>query len=180
MHNEEENIRKKLGSKKPQDGFKVPANYFDTFSTKVKESIEANNATNKGFTLAKLLRPVYSIPLAVVVVLVAGYFIFFSAPATIAPPTKMAKTETITTEDLSAETIAAYLVEDVDLVGVDGDIEKELVLLAFEPEQAVTEPSYTTPTTPLTNGYDDTIQLSDKEIEEYLIETADDYLIESL
>jgi hypothetical protein len=177
MHNEEENIRKQLGNKKPQQGFKMPDNYFDTFSSKVKERIEADTAQPKGFAWAKLLRPAYSIPFTAVVLLVVSYLAFFTSPST-TTAAKAVKEEVITTGDLSVEVISEYLAQEVDLVGVDGELENEIMLLAYSPEETTTEPSVEIPV--ITNENEDTIQLSDSEIEEYLLETADDYLIESL
>lgn len=177
MHNEEENIRKRLGNKKPQDGFKTPDNYFDTFSSKVKEGIEAETTKPKGFEWASFLRPIYSIPVAAVILLATGYFVLFNSTQPIEVQT--AVTETTSTDDISTEDIVEYLAQNVDLVGVNSEAEQDFMLLALTNDEIVEEET-TTIIEPLPDKKDSTINLTDKEIEDFLLNDINDDLFEIL
>ncbi len=178
MHNEEENIRKQVGNKKPQSGFQLPDNYFNTFSSKVKESIEVKTTRPKGFAWGGLLRPVYSVPFVAVVLLVAGYFSFFNPATTHIEAKTTAKT--ITTDDISIEAIEEYLAQGIDLIGVDSDIEEDFILLALTPNEVLETNTTTKIVLPLLNTKDTIIELTDKEIEDYLFDNIDEDLLEDI
>lgn len=177
MHNEEENIRKKLGDKKPQAGFKMPDNYFDTFSSKVKEGIEANTVKPKGFVWINLLRPIYSIPVVAVILIVAGYFVFFitTEPSGV----ELVSTETITTDDISTEDIAEYLAQNIDLIGSNSEADQDFMLLALATDETIEQETIII-TEPLPDKKDSTIELTDDEIEDFLLNDIDEDLLESL
>lgn len=177
MHNEEENIRKKLGNKKPQEGFKMPDNYFNTFSSKVKESIEADTVKQKGFAWSTLLRPAYSFPAAALVIFIAVYFVFFNTEKVVVNDTQTATATT--TEDIPTEEIVEYLAQNVDLVGLNTETEQDFMLLALN-EEIIEEEETIIITEPLPDKKDSTLELTDKEIEEFLLNDIDDDLLEIL
>ena len=177
MHSEEENIRKKLGNNKPQQGFKLPDNYFDTFSSKVKEGIKANTAKPKGVTWANLLCPVYSIPVAAMVIFVTAYFVFFTTDKVEVTETQTATI--VTTEDIPTDDIVEYLAQNVDLVGLNTQTDQDFMLLALNDEEETAEETITI-TEPLPDKKDSTLELTDKEIEEFLLNDIDDDLFEIL
>lgn len=182
MQHEEENIRKQLGNRNPEKGFNVPDGYFDTFSSKVKDQIASKQATHKGFTWGRLLRPVYSIPVAAAIVLLTGYFVFFNSPDVLHPIETVAKANVATTDDIPTETIEEYLAQEVSLVGMEDEIDKDLLALAYAPDEVTTETQEETKTVEpvLTDSKDSAIELSDDEIEEYLMNTYEDDFLESL
>lgn len=176
MNANEKHIRNLTGDKKPEENFKVPTGYFDSFSSQVKSRIEAQ--PQKGFSWGQLLRPVYSVPVAAAIVLLAGYFVFFNQPST-TTSTQTASVVTTDTADITTANIEEYLAQDVSLIGIDEEISQDLFALAFD--NADTETETTTPiTTKQPVGVDTTTQPNDDEIEEYLLYSIDETLIESL
>lgn len=173
MNANEKHIRKLTGDTNPEENFKVPAGYFDSFSSQVKKRIEAQPA--KGFSWSQLLRPAYSVPVAATIVLVVGYFVFFNQNNTTTQPQTASKVATDTAM-LTADAIEEYLVQDVNLIGIDEEISQDLFALAFENSTETTVPSTTTQP----NNADTSLQPTDEEIEEYLLYSADESLIENL
>ncbi len=175
MNANEKHIRNLTGDKKPEDNFKVPTGYFDSFSSQVKNRIEAQ--PQRGFSWEQLLRPVYSIPIAAAIVLLVGYFVFFSQNPTATQP-QTASNAAIDTTGLSTASIEEYLLQDVSLIGIDEEVSQDLFALVFDSD---TEAETTSPaTTKQPNSKDTATQPSDDEIEEYLLYSIDETLIESL
>lgn len=175
MNANEKHIRKLTGDKNLEENYKVPNGYFDNFSSQVKNRIEA--LPQKGFRFEQLLRPVYSIPVAAAIILLAGYFVFFSQNNTTIPP-QTAIAAPNDTDTLSAAAIEEYLVQDVSLIGIDEEISQDLFALAFDVDF---ETENTTPvSTKQAPNTDTSSQPSDEEIEEYLLYSIDESLIESL
>lgn len=173
MNANEKHIRKLTGDTNPEENFKVPAGYFDSFSSQVKKRIEAQPA--KGFSWSQLLRPAYSVPVAATIVLVVGYFVFFNQNNTTTQPQTASKVATDTAM-LTADAIEEYLVQDVNLIGIDEEISQDLFALAFDGDTDIE----TSTTAQQPNSKDTATQPSDDEIEEYLLYSADESLIENL
>ena len=173
MNANEKHIRNLAGDKKPEENFKVPLGYFDSFSSQVKKRIEAQ--PQKGFSWMQLLRPVYSVPVAATIVLVVGYFVFFNPKPTTTQP-QTANNTAVDTATLSAANIEEYLVQDVSLIGIDEEISQDLFALAFDGDTDTEIPI----TTKQETNNDTATQPSDDEIEEYLLYSVDETLIESL
>src|SRR5215212_4545961 len=121
----------------PEENFKVPGKYFDTFSSKVQDKIAARKcALVKGFNWQSLLRPVYTVPVAVAMLVIAGYFLF-RQPATVAPDSELVMKDTVTEDTLTEEAVISYLVAETDLAELEEELGDEVLVYA----EQVVDPS---------------------------------------
>ncbi|HYG17201.1 MAG TPA: hypothetical protein VEC12_15700 [Bacteroidia bacterium] len=160
----------------PEENFKVPEKYFDTFSSRVKDEIAARKAAPvNGFSWQAFLRPVYTVPVAIVMLVVAGYFIL-RQPAEVTPGSELVMTDTAVTDDtLTEEAVIDYLAAETDLAELEDELGDEILVYA----QQVADPSAVT--TLNANYIDEGIpSLTDEEIEEYLLDNFDETIIENL
>lgn len=178
MEPNDEHIRKLTGSSKPEENFKVPQGYFDTFSSTVKEKIESRSQHKKAPFYSVFLRPAFSIPVAAVIVLVAGYFVFFSSPTPEQPALVTAEMQD--TLDISEEAIEEYLANDIELVGVDETLDEDILVYVLEADDD--KVSVETVDSKGRSGVikDSAAELDAEDIEEYLLEHADETLFENL
>lgn len=166
MEHNDEHIRKHVGNTHPQENYKVPTGYFDSFSAKVKQRIETQ--PKKGFSLGHVLRPVYTIPAAAAIAIIAGYFMFFAPVANVQP------TQTAVAEDTTAippALIQEYLAQDVSLLGVEDEAEQDFLALAYNID---TEEAPATTAKMPQNSNDSSLGIPQQEIEEYLLYTDED------
>jgi hypothetical protein len=178
MEPNDEHIRKLTGNSNPEENYKVPQGYFDTFSSTVKERIEARSQPEKAPFYSVFLRPVFTIPTAAMIVFVVGYFVFFSTPT---PQQSALQTaEVQDTVDISEEAIEEYLAGDIELVGVDGALDEDILVYVLETDED--KISVETLDGKGRSGVikDSAAELDAEDIEEYLLEHADETLFENL
>jgi hypothetical protein len=178
MEPNDEHIRKLTGNSKPEENFKVPQSYFDTFSSTVKEKIETKSQPKKAPFYSVFLRPVFSIPVAAAIVLLAGYFVFFSSTTPEQPTPVTAEMQD--TSDISEEAIEEYLASDIELVGVDEALDEDILVYVLEADDD--KVSVETVDSKGRSGVikDSAAELDAEDIEEYLLEHADETLFENL
>ncbi|KAB2913777.1 MAG: hypothetical protein F9K23_16170 [Bacteroidetes bacterium] len=178
MEPNDEHIRKLTGNSKPEENFKVPQGYFEAFSSTVKEKIESRSQPKKAPFYSVFLRPVFSIPVAAIIVIVAGYFVFFSSPTPEQPVLVTAEMQD--TLDISEEAIEEYLANDIELVGVDETLDEDILVYVLEADDD--KVSVETVDSKGRSGVikDSAAELDAEDIEEYLLEHADETLFENL
>lgn len=178
MEPNDEHIRKLMGNSNPEENYKVPQGYFDTFSSTVKKKIEARSQPKKAPFYRAFLRPAFSIPVAAVIVITAGYFVFFSSPAP--EGAELLASESQDTLEISEEAIEEYLANDIALVGADGGLDEDILVYALDTEED--KVSVETIDSKGRSGVikDSAAELDAEDIEEYLLEHADETLFENL
>lgn len=178
METNEEHIRKLTGNKKPEENYPMPDGYFDTFSSVVKEKIDARSQPKKASAFGWLLRPAFSIPTLAVVLVTVGYFVFFSTPTTNGPLANGPATVADST-DITIEEMEQYFAYEVELVGIEDDIDQDLLVYAMDLEEET--PVQTTKENAAPKTKPDTAnEPTDEDIEEYLINNADEIFFENL
>jgi hypothetical protein len=178
MEPNDEHIRKLTGNKNPEENYKMPDGYFDTFSSAVKEKIDARSQPKKASAFGWLLRPAFSIPAVAVVLAAVGYFVFFTAPTNDTQMANVPATVVDSTE-ITIEEMEQYFAYDVELVGVEDEIDRDLLVYALDLDEETPVQTTTEPAAPKTKT-DTAHEPSDEDIEEYLINNADEIFFENL
>jgi hypothetical protein len=179
METNDEHIRKLTGNRNPEENYKMPDGYFDNFSSTVKEKIDARHKPQKAPVFARLLRPVYAIPALSLVVVAVSYFAFFSKPTTNGSLANGPATVADST-DITIEEMEQYFASNIALVGIEDDIDQDLMVYALDLNEEI--PAQTQKqegAAPITKP-DTTTDPSDEDIEEYLINNADEIFFENL
>lgn len=164
MEPNDDKIRQLAGNPNPEDNFKVPGGYFDTFSSRLKERIEARKPVQRQPVWKWLLRPALTLPVAAMVIGVVAYFAFFNTPSTIQPAGSSKMVAAAPDTVVSDSTIIEYLADEMEVE------ELEDIVLAYAEEETVAVPA----------SANSEPVLNEKEIEEYLINNADEALLENL
>lgn len=173
METNDENLRKLTGKQNLEENFKMPDGYFDSFSSRVKEKIDARQAvTQKTYWYHWLLKPAVGFSLASVVLIVGGYFVFFSPEKDLTTTASNQPNATEIVDTAFAKSAEEYLTQEISWQELEDLAEDDLIAVSFEDEPVVKQPQ---------KGSIESLTENDKnEIEEYLLENADEILYENL
>lgn len=174
METNDENLRKLTGGQKPEENFKMPEGYFDTFSSRVKEKIEARQVVKqKTYWYQWLLKPAVGISVASVALIVGGYFVFFAPKGNTTTIASNQPNTTETVDSAYAKSAEEYLTQEISWQELEDLADEDILAVSFEDEEKEAKQNPKPSIENLT-------EKDKKEIEEYLLENADEILYENL
>lgn len=161
----------------PEENFKVPERYFDTFSSRVQDKIAARKTkTEKGFSWLAVLKPVYTIPAVVILLAVGAFFLFRPQTTVTTGAVATIDTANTTADTLTEEAVISYLAAETDLAELEDELGDEILVYA----EQVTDPAKAASAVYTSTSEEGIPSLTDEEIEEYLLENFDETIIENL